>query len=295
VVRTMQEAGLSLRDAVTHSGSSWNLLYHQLKPRFVAPDGSIVEHVKQLIIERPSYGTRRIAAQLSRELETPINRKRVQRIFRILGYIEPQRTKNEIIRAKDKTPKASSPYQLWQTDLTYVPCGVDGWGYSFNVFDVFSREWVGKKFDLTAVKENAIASVESSLASHRNALETDDDGDGPLRLRADNGPQYTSNAFRESVKALGLRLEHIMYRTPEQNGSIESFHKTLKREYVWPFEFNSFQDAERAMDGAFIDYNQNRIHSSLGYLTPYEFLELWNNHDDEEEQNKTEEEKLNVC
>ena len=284
----MREAGLSLRDAAAYSGSSWNLLYHQPKPRFVSPDQSIVEWVKQLAVERPSYGTRRIAAQLSRELETPINRKRVQRIFRILGYTEPSKTKSEVIRARDKAPKASRPCELWQTDLTYVPCGVDGWGYLFNVVDAFSREWVGKQFDLTAVKENAITSVERALASHKDlALETD-----PLRLRADNGPQYTSNAFRESMKALGPRLEHIMYRTPEQNGGIESFHKTLKREYVWPFEFNSFQDADRAMDVAFADYNQSRIHSSLGYLTPYEFLELWNY---DEEQDKKEEKVLNVC
>ncbi len=286
----MREAGLSLRDAAAYSGSSWNLLYHQPRPRFVAPDPLIVEKVEHLILERPSYGTRRIAAQLSRELDLPINRKRVQRIFRVLGYTEPAKTKSEIIRARDKVPKASRPYELWQTDLTYVPCGIDGWGYMFNVFDVFSREWAGKRFDLMAVKENAIISVESALASHKNvALETD-----PLRLRADNGPQYTSNAFKESVKALGLRLEHIMYRTPEQNGGIESFHKTLKREYVWPFEFNSFQEADGAMDKAFIDYNQNRIHSSLGYLTPYEFLELWNHHDDDEQKNRAEK-VLNVA
>ena len=69
MVSTMREAGLSLRDAAAYSGSSWNLLYHQPKPRFVAPDALIVEKVKRLILERPSYGTRRIAAQLlSREL-----------------------------------------------------------------------------------------------------------------------------------------------------------------------------------------------------------------------------------
>lgn len=288
MVDAMRGSGLSLRDAVAYSGCSWNLLYHQPKPRFAPPDRSVVESVRQLIVERPSYGTRRVAAQLSRELEVPVNRKRVQRIFSILGYTEPSKRKREILRARDKAPKASRPCELWQTDLTYVPCGIDGWGYLFNVFDVFSREWVGKQFDLTAVKENAIASVESALASHKNALET-----GPLRLRADNGPQYTSNAFRESMKVLGLGLEHIMYRTPEQNGGIESFHKTLKREYVWPFEFDSFQVADETMDRAFVDYNQNRIHSSLGYLTPYEFVELWN-HDEEEQQSRTEEELLNV-
>lgn len=185
-------------------------------------------------------------------------------------------------RARDKVPKASMPYELWQTDLTYVPCGFDGWGYLFNVFDVFSREWAGEQFDLTAVKENAIVSVERALASHSQVM----DAHHQLRLGADNGPQYTSNAFKDSTKALGLELEHIMYRTPEQNGAMESFHKTLKREYVWPFDFGSFQEADEAMERAFVDYNQNRIHSSLGYLTPYESLELWA-YDDGQEAEET--------
>jgi putative transposase len=268
VIASMRETGASLRDALRYSGSSWNLYYHQEKPRLVLSDPQIVRKVQELILERPSYGTRRVAAQLSRELGVPINRKRVQKIFRELGYTEPTKTKSEIIRARDKAPKASRPCELWQTDLTYIPCGVDGWCYLFNVLDVFSREWAGKEFSPTAVKDNAILSVENALVSHRQL-------DPTPRLRADNGPQYTSKVFGESMRVLGLKLEHIMYRTPEQNGAIESFHRTLKKEYVWPYEFESFQDAEKAIDAAFVDYNERRIHSSLGYLTPSEFLELW--------------------
>ena len=178
----MRESGASLRDALRYSGSSWNLYYHEQSPRLIPPDPGIVNRVKELALERPSYGSRRVAAQLSRELGVPINRKRIQRIFRTLGYTEPAKTKNEIIRAKDKAPKASSPFELWQTDLTYIPCGVDGWCYLFNVLDVFSREWVGRQFSPTATKDNAIISVENALISHKHL-------DPTPRLRADNGPQ----------------------------------------------------------------------------------------------------------
>ena len=70
------------------------------------------------------------------------------------------------------------------------------------------------------------------------------------------------------MQVFWLSLEHIMYRTLEQNGAIESFHRTLKKECVLPCEFESFQDAEKAIEAAFVDYNESRIHSSLGYLTP---------------------------
>jgi putative transposase len=83
---------------------------------------------------------------------------------------------------------------------------------------------------------------------------------------------YRSPVDRESMKFLGVKLEFIYYNTPEQNGHIESFHKTLKKEYLWPHDFKNYQDAEIAIAEAFKDYNSVRPHSSLGYRTPYEFL-----------------------
>jgi transposase InsO family protein len=267
----MLDGQMSLRKALSYSGCSRKMYYYEPAPRVVRPDPMIVEKTKEIALERPSYGTRRMAAQLSRELHAPINRKRVQRIFHALNWIEPAKTKSEVIRSASKVVKASRPYEFWQTDMTYVWCGVDRWCYLFNVIDVFHREWMGYSFDTSAVKENAIMSVNNALASHRGeGIEP-----GGLTLRCDNGPQYTSHAFKESMDALGLRLEHIMYHTPEQNGFVESFHKTLKREYVWPREFGNYQEAELAMANAFTDYNTNRIHSSLGYATPREFLAEW--------------------
>jgi putative transposase len=111
--------------------------------------------------------------------------------------------------------------------------------------------------------------MNNAIASHTDAVP------GKLTLRYDNGPQYTSHAFKDCMDALGLRLEYILYHTPEQNGFVESFHKTLKREYIWSRDFQNHQEAEMAIEEAFADYNQRRIHSSLGYLTPIEYLDAW--------------------
>ncbi|MCE2498732.1 MAG: transposase [Nitrosopumilaceae archaeon] len=107
-----------------------------------------------------------------------------------------------------------------------------------------------------------------------------------LTLRVDNGTQYTSRDFRSSMAALGIELEYVYVNTPEQNGHIESFHKTLKKEYVWPREFADLREARQAMLGAFDDYNNNRIHSSLEYLTPSEFAEAWGRQEAERLENK---------
>jgi putative transposase len=175
-------------------------------------------------------------------------------------------TKNQLLRAvSDKIPKPTSINQLWQTDLTYILCGVDGWAYLFNVLDAFSREWVAYVFDTLAKKENAIQAVVRALERHPEAAQT-------VTLYSDNGPQYGSRAFVDSMDALEIRHRFIAYNTPEQDAYVESFHGRFKREYVWPSDFRSFQEADAAIADAFIDYNQRRPHSSLGYKSPYEFL-----------------------
>ena len=68
-----------------------------------------------------------------------------------------------------------------------------------------------------------------------------------------------------------IRQELIWKHTQEQNERMESFHGTLKREHVWPHEFVRFQDAEVVLARAFADYNKDRIHSALGYVTPNKF------------------------
>ena len=214
-----------------------------------------------------------MAAILTRALGIPINRKRVQRIFRKMGYITPSKSKKEILRTKIPNVKANRTNQVLEGDLIYVHCGIDGWNYLFNVFDVFTREWVGYCIDLSTINENAIIDRENALVTHKGIVHEN------LVIRTDNGSQYTNKAFRKSIYVLGLKLictrikiEHIYYNTPEQNGHIESFHKTLKKEYIWSNDFQNYQEAESAIIDAFTDYNQNRIHSALRYRTPFEFI-----------------------
>lgn len=269
-VEIMLSGDLSLRKALNYSGLSSSTYYYKTIPRVGRRlDPEIIEKVNEIASNHPSYGARRIAAMMRRELHIPVDRKRVGRVFRVLNWIEPSKKKSEIIRSSAKLVVATRSYELWETDITYVWCGVDGWCYLFNVEDVFQREWLGYSFDTSAVKESAIMSVNNALASHPNVDVS------KLTLRCDNGSQYRSKAFRESMRALGIKLEFIYYNTPEQNGHIESFHKTLKKEYLWPHDFKNYQEAEIAIADAFKDYNQNRIHSALGYKTPSEFLQEW--------------------
>lgn len=266
----MIEEGLSLRRSLDILNASRGSYYYKpisfRQDRGALRDPDILSAIKKLALERPTYGTRMMAALLAKELHRPVNRKLVQHAYRKMGWIVPQMTKNDVLKAKsDKIPKPTAINQSWQTDLTYIRCGIDGWAYLFNVLDCFSREWLAYILDLLATKENAIQAVVKAVGIYPEAS-------GQVTLYSDNGSQYISRAFRESMKALCIEHRFIAYNTPEQNAYIEAFHKTLKREYVWPYDFRSFQEAEAGIAHAFLDYNETRPHSALGYKSPYECI-----------------------
>jgi len=259
---------MSLNRSLFLVGLSKTKWYYSKTKRDMPVDKTVSDTVQKIGTARPTYGTRRMAASVSRELKIPVNRKKIQRIFHKLGWIEPKKTKKDIMISKKKLFHPTAPNQLWQTDMTYVWCGIDGWCYCFNVIDVFSRKWVSYSFDVAASKDAAVDSITNAIAVAKPDCTK-------LVIRTDNGSQYVSKKFRESITIFGVRQEFIWHHTPQQNGHVESFHKTLKKEYIWPHEFANYQDAESIIADAFADYNSSRIHSSLGYVTPDEFLVSW--------------------
>ena len=114
--------------------------------------------------------------------------------------------------------------------MTYIWCGIDGRCYCFNVVDCLTRRRVSYAFDVDATKQAAIDSI-------TNAVSVENLDCSNLRLRTDNGTQYISNDFRKAVSIFGIKHEFIWKHTSEQNGHAESFHKTLKKEYLWQHEF----------------------------------------------------------
>lgn len=71
---------------------------------------------------------------------------------------------------------------------------------------------------------------------------------GSLILRTDNFSQYTANEFRESLSTMGIHQEYIQKNTSEDNKDIESFHNSIKTDYIWPNEPETFKDAQELVD-----------------------------------------------
>ena len=121
--------------------------------------------------------------------------------------------------------------------------------------DVFAREWISYIFDTAVPAHTAVQSTLKTISSVKDISYP--------RFEIDNDTQYSSREFKKSMQTFGIRPEFIWRNTPEQNGHAESFHVTLKIEYVWSHEFARFQDAEVVLAKAFVDYKDS-VHYTLG-------------------------------
>lgn len=99
-IQMMQSSGMSLRRSLYHAGCSRTMWYYNRRMRKVMVNPTVKELAREIGSSRPSYGTRRMAAMLSRYLGHPVNRKQVKRIFHVLNWIEPSKMKAEIMRGK---------------------------------------------------------------------------------------------------------------------------------------------------------------------------------------------------
>ena len=99
------------------------------------------------------------------------------------------------------------------------------------------------------------------------------EGPTPL-LRSDNGLVFQSRRFRAACKDYRLRQEFITPYTPQQNGIVERFFRSLKEECVWQHNFADFRTALRTIPNWLNWYNECRPHQSLGYRSPREFRAL---------------------
>ena len=122
-------------------------------------------------------------------------------------------------------------------DVTHIDCGSDGWAHLAAVIDCHDRELVGYQFARRGRAKEAERALEAACIDRFGTLRPA--GDTPV-LRSDNGLIFQSRRFRAACKDYRLRQEFITPYTPEQNGMIERFFRSLKEECVWQHTFPSF-------------------------------------------------------
>ena len=231
-------------------------------------DEHLAELIRFLIARHATAGYRLLWALLRREHGVMVAKKTVYRILKLKGWFVHQRQRTPRPRARGLVSKAAHSNERWAMDLTHISCGEDGWAHLAAVIDCHDREIVGFEFALRGRAKEAERAIEEACIRRFGTLRPP----GPTpTVRSDNGLIFQSRRFRAACKDYRLKQEFITPYTPEQNGLIERFFRTLKEECVWQHNFDSFTDARREVLDWIDWYNSRRPHSALGYLSPVEF------------------------
>lgn len=238
-----------------------------------APDEQqLVDRIKALAKRFPDYGYRRIWALLRFGVDPiVINRKRVQRLMQLHGLQVKVKRYHAVRRPHLGRVVVNDSDLLWGIDLTKIWCGRDGWANLFAIVDHCDRECVGIRFSLNAKAERAREALDEAIATR---FGTPQAVPNDLQIRADNGSQFGARAFLSEVDRLGMELTYTPYRSPQGNAIVERFFRSLKEECVWHHRFESFEQAEQVVTEWIRFYNDERMHSRLGYRSPRRYREL---------------------
>jgi len=228
--------------------------------------------IQRIALEKPTYGYRRITAQLRRAGRV-VNSKRVLRMMREDNLLCLRR--RSFVRTTDsdhglpvypnlaKGLVLTGINQLWVADITYIRLLCE-FVYLAVILDAFSRRVVGWALGRTLEDNLTIAALE--LAISRGRVQSG------LVHHSDRGSQYASRAYTDLLNRHDIQISMSRRGNPRDNAKAESFMKTLKYEEVYRTEYRDFQDALRRIR-RFIEsvYNRQRLHSALGYRSPVEF------------------------
>jgi putative transposase len=227
----------------------------------------------RLAAEWPTYGYRRLTAQLRRE-GFPVNSKRVRRLMTELGLAgHPPVRRVRTTNSKHPFPRypnlvqgrvATRPDEIWVADITYVHLHRE-FVYLAVLMDVFTRGIRGWELGRTLEGNLTLDALRQALAMG-----------APTIHHSDQGMQYAARGYVAQLAAVGAQISMATVGEPTENGYAERLMRTIKEECVSLTEFRDFADAQAQL-GRFLDqvYQQKRIHSALGYLTPAEFEHQW--------------------
>lgn len=243
-------------------------------PYLKAGDETLLPLIRRFVDERPTYGYRRIAALVNRELARqslpPANHKRVYRIMKSHALLLQRHTgrregrvhdgKIIVMRSNLRWCSDGLEFTCWNGDIVRV-------AFALDAHDREAIAWsaiAGAGISGDMIRDMMLDAVEKRFDALR--------APHPVEWLADNGSCYTAKETRDFAVALNLTPCFTPVRSPESNGMSEAFVKTFKRDYVRVSPLPDAQTALRQIDGWFEDYNENHPHSGLKMRSPRQFI-----------------------
>jgi len=225
---------------------------------------------------RGTYGSPRVYAQL-KGMGHEVGKTKVERTMKKHGIRAKTKRKFRVTTdSKHDLPVAPNllkrnfspekPNQTWAADITYVWTR-EGWLFLAVIVDLFSRQVVGWSLDKTMTRELVCSAL-------RQACFRRQPGTG-LVFHSDRGSQYCSGDFRQLLHQHRMLQSQSRRANCWDNACVESFFHSLKTEMIYHEDFETRDQARRAIfEWVEAFYNRQRLHSTLGYKSPVDF-ERW--------------------
>ena len=218
----------------------------------------LLRKLDQLYLKRPFFGSRKMAVELK------VNRKRIQRLMRILGieahYPKPNLSRpgpgQEVYPYLLRGVTIERPNHVWSTDITYIPMR-GGFLYLVAVMAWFSRFVLSWELSNTMETGFCLAALEAAFRFGQ-----------PEIWNSDQGSQFTSAEFLAPLKQRGISISMDGRGRALDNVFIERLWRSLKYELIYPGDFGSGLELYPALESYFHFYNHQRPHQALGYQTP---------------------------
>lgn len=224
----------------------------------------LMKLIDELYLKRPTLGSRSMVDRL-KDKGHEVNRKRVQRLMRLMGI--------EAIYPKPKTSMANKQHkvysyllkdirveranQVWVTDITYIPMH-RGYCYLVAIMDLYSRKILSWRLSNTMDTRFCIDALKEALRKYPK----------PEIFNTDQGSQFTSNDFTNILKAHDIQISMDGKGRWIDNVFIERFWRSLKYEEVYLRAYDDLRQAKKSIRDYITDYNQARRHTSLNRQTP---------------------------
>lgn len=244
--------------------------YYQPRPR---EDTELKVAIENVAEAWPTYGYRRVTAQLRRE-GWVINSKKIARLMCEMGLqVARKRQKRRTTNSRHDFPRYPNlvqgleilyPDQVWAADITYIRLRKE-FVYLAVIMDIFTRGIRGWHLGRSLDQNLTLTALKKALETNR-----------PEIHHSDQGVQYAATAYVEKLMSARVKISMAEIGEVTQNGYVERLIRTIKEEEVDLSEYEDYHDAYRHI-GLFLDdvYMHKRIHSSLGYLTPVEYEYQW--------------------
>lgn len=256
----IERFGLSVRRACKLIGLSRTSF--EYKP-VIRPDEEVIrKRLKELAQTRRRFGCPRLHVMLRRE-GFMINHKRTERLYRQEGLIlRIRRRKKMSSLLRTEIPKPNYPHHIWSMDFMRDSMANGRTIKVLSVVDEYTRKCFRIEVD-TSINGVRVVRVLTEIAQTEGF---------PGIIIIDNGPEFISKALDAWAYERGVKLTFIRPGKPVENAYIESFNGRFRDECLNENWFLSLEHARRIIEKWRIDYNNERPHSSLGYLTPEEFI-----------------------